>query len=82
MDRGHVVAFVGDGANDASALKAADVGLSLTADGAASVAAPFTAKNNDLGSVLTLLVEVRFAPPLPARLRLRSRSRSRAARHR
>lgn len=61
MERGHVAAFVGDGANDSAALKAADVGLSLTADAEASVAAPFTAKNAALESILTLLLEGRAA---------------------
>lgn len=61
MERGHVAAFVGDGANDSAALKAADVGLSLTADAEASVAAPFTAKNAALESIITLLLEGRAA---------------------
>ena len=59
IERGDFTAFVGDGANDSAALKAADVGLSLTADAEASVAAPFTSKNADLESCITLLLEGR-----------------------
>ena len=61
IERGDFTAFVGDGANDSAALKAADVGLSLTADAEASVAAPFTSKNADITSAITLLLEGRAA---------------------
>ena len=61
IERGRVTAFVGDGANDTAALKAADVGLSLTANAEASVAAPFTAKNAALEAILVLLREGRAA---------------------
>ena len=61
IQRGEFTAFVGDGANDSAALKAADVGLSLTADAEASVAAPFTSKEAELGSIITLLLEGRAA---------------------
>ena len=61
IQRGDFTAFVGDGANDSAALKAADVGLSLTADAEASVAAPFTSKNADIVSCITLLLEGRAA---------------------
>ena len=44
----------GDGANDCGALKAADVGLSLS-EAEASVAAPFTSKVQDI-SCMTLLL--------------------------
>lgn len=61
IERGDYTAFVGDGANDSAALKAADVGLSLTADAEASVAAPFTSKLADIQSCVTLLLEGRAA---------------------
>jgi predicted P-type ATPase len=61
MERGYYTAFVGDGANDSAALKAADVGLSLTADAEASVAAPFTSRGADVTSIVTLLLEGRAA---------------------
>ena len=61
IEGGEFTAFVGDGANDSAALKAADVGLSLTADAEASVAAPFTSKDADIASCVTLLLEGRAA---------------------
>jgi cation-transporting ATPase 13A3/4/5 len=61
IEGGEFTAFVGDGANDSAALKAADVGLSLTADAEASVAAPFTSKDAELVSCITLLLEGRAA---------------------
>lgn len=50
----------GDGANDCGALKAADVGLSLS-EAEASIAAPFTSQVQDISSVVTLLKEGRCA---------------------
>ncbi|CAG9316229.1 unnamed protein product [Blepharisma stoltei] len=51
-----LVAMVGDGANDCGALKAADVGLSLS-EAEASIAAPFTGKK--LNSIIEVLKEGR-----------------------
>lgn len=50
----------GDGANDCGALKAADVGISLS-DAEASIAAPFTSKVQDISCVVKLLREGRAA---------------------
>ncbi|XP_053546238.1 polyamine-transporting ATPase 13A2 isoform X2 [Bombina bombina] len=54
----YCVAMCGDGANDCGALKAADVGISLS-DAEASVASPFTSKINNIECVPAVIREGR-----------------------
>ncbi|KAF8975084.1 hypothetical protein BGZ46_009440 [Entomortierella lignicola] len=57
---GYCVGFCGDGANDCGALKAADVGISLS-EAEASVAAPFTSRSNNIECVVKVIQEGRAA---------------------
>ena len=54
------VLMCGDGANDCSALKVADVGVSLSTE-EASIAAPFTSRTPDISCVVELLKEGKCA---------------------
>ena len=54
------VLMCGDGANDCSALKVADVGVSLSTE-EASIAAPFTSRTPDISCVIELLKEGKCA---------------------
>lgn len=56
----YTVGFCGDGANDCGALKAADVGISLS-EAEASVAAPFTSRQPDISCVIEVIKEGRAA---------------------
>ncbi|KAF2755870.1 hypothetical protein EJ05DRAFT_467292 [Pseudovirgaria hyperparasitica] len=56
----YCVSFCGDGANDCGALKAADVGISLS-EAEASVAAPFTSRVFDISCVPQVIREGRAA---------------------
>jgi cation-transporting ATPase 13A2 len=55
-----LVGMCGDGANDCSSLKTADIGVSLS-EAEASIAAPFTSKVQDISCIVKLLREGRCA---------------------
>uniref|UniRef100_A0A1I8I5Z0 Cation-transporting ATPase n=1 Tax=Macrostomum lignano TaxID=282301 RepID=A0A1I8I5Z0_9PLAT len=57
---GYTVGMCGDGANDCGALKAAHAGISLS-EAEASVASPFTSKEQNISCVPTLIREGRCA---------------------
>ncbi|KAJ1952430.1 hypothetical protein EC988_003559, partial [Linderina pennispora] len=58
QELGYITGFCGDGANDCSALKSADMGISLS-EAEASVAAPFTSNSTDIQCVVQLIREGR-----------------------
>ncbi|KAJ2900623.1 hypothetical protein GGI21_004750, partial [Coemansia aciculifera] len=58
QELGYIAGFCGDGANDCSALKSADVGISLS-EAEASVAAPFTSHTDNVCCTTQLLREGR-----------------------
>lgn len=60
QDLGYTVGMCGDGANDCGALKAADIGISLS-EAEASVAAPFTSTRPDISCVIEVIKEGRAA---------------------
>lgn len=60
QDMDYIVTMCGDGANDCTALKAANIGVSLS-QAEASVAAPFTSKQQNIACVKDLVLEGRCA---------------------
>ncbi|KAI8367719.1 hypothetical protein BD560DRAFT_331250, partial [Blakeslea trispora] len=59
QDIGYCVGFCGDGANDCGALKAGDIGISLS-EAEASVAAPFTSNTMDIECVIDVINLIQF----------------------
>ena len=66
-DIGGIVGMCGDGANDCTALKTANIGLSLS-EAEASIAAPFTSQPDDISPILILLKQGRAALDLSTNL--------------
>jgi len=63
---GHVVGFMGDGINDAPALRAADIGISVdSAVDIAKEAADIIPASSNFGNVFSVLVASAFLPFLP-----------------
>ncbi|PAA78174.1 hypothetical protein BOX15_Mlig020920g1 [Macrostomum lignano] len=60
QELGYTVAMCGDGANDCGALKTAHAGISLS-EAEASVASPFTSKEQNISCVIRLIQEGRCA---------------------
>ncbi|KAI1731553.1 e1-E2 ATPase domain-containing protein [Ditylenchus destructor] len=58
---GHTVAMCGDGTNDSAALKTAHVGISLSSEAEACIAAPFTSNIKDIRCVIKVIREGRAA---------------------